>query len=58
MQLSGNGLSKIRLPIKRGKAPNRLVKDWQTLTGRVREGQRPARTGRIMPFIVGNREVK
>ncbi|EDM27983.1 hypothetical protein LNTAR_01240 [Lentisphaera araneosa HTCC2155] len=33
--------------------PSCLVKDWQILAGRAREGQRPSRMGRIMP--VGNR---
>ena len=48
-------LKTTRLPIKRGKAPNRLVKERHFLAGGVRGGQRPPRMGRIMPFIVGNR---
>ena len=36
-------------------ASNRLIKEWQFLAGGARGGQRPSRTGRIMPAILVNR---
>ncbi|EDM27846.1 hypothetical protein LNTAR_00555 [Lentisphaera araneosa HTCC2155] len=51
-----NDLIFYNYPKSGAKSPSRLVKDWQILAGRAREGQRPSRMQSIMTSIQPNYE--